>query len=135
MAPTMTIWPAVRPDDWCAEFVPALREIHAIQAARIDWKARVQEAETERDGAADGWRQKVAEVEADRDAALAGVERLTEALALFVQMEKSIIADLMTAHASRGNGASEWMREDDRDMRKDIRKAFQAARAALNAKE
>lgn len=31
MAPSMTIWPAVRPTDWCAEFVPAVREIHAIR--------------------------------------------------------------------------------------------------------
>lgn len=29
MSPSMVIWPAVSPSDWCAEFVPALREIHA----------------------------------------------------------------------------------------------------------
>lgn len=57
-------------------------------------------------------------------------QKLIEALRPFVQMERSIAADLHTAH-NRGDAASDWMREDDRDLRKDWREACSHAREIL----
>ena len=33
MSRTMTVWPSVHPNDWCAEFIAAAREIHAVHEA------------------------------------------------------------------------------------------------------
>ncbi|RUV69679.1 MAG: hypothetical protein EOR26_05245 [Mesorhizobium sp.] len=56
---------------------------------------------------------------------------VVEALRSLVAMRGSIEADVSSAHNNRGNGASEWMREDDRDFRRELRTAFDAADAAL----
>ena len=48
-----------------------------------------------------------------------------------LKMADGIKADVRTAHSERGGGASEWMREDDRDFRKDLREAFEALETAL----
>ena len=48
-----------------------------------------------------------------------------------VRLQKDIQADVSTAHRLRGSGASEWMRDDDRDMRRELDAAFSAARAIL----
>jgi len=61
----------------------------------------------------------------------AEVERLRAALEWFVKREKSIMADVLSAHRNRGNGASQWMREDDADFRRDMIRAFETARATL----
>lgn len=44
-----------------------------------------------------------------------------------------IEADIRSAHSNRGGGASEWMREDDRDFRKDLYATFDELEAALAA--
>jgi hypothetical protein len=69
---------------------------------------------------------------AERDALEADKARLVEALRTLAQMRKSVLADVMSAHQHRGNGPSEWMREEDRDFRRDLGKAFDAADAALS---
>jgi len=61
----------------------------------------------------------------------AEVERLRAALEWFVKCENSIMTDVLSAHRNRGNGASQWMMEDDADFRRDLRQAFETARAAL----
>lgn len=53
------------------------------------------------------------------------------ALERIVKLRKDIVSDVGTAHKLRGNGASDWMREDDRDFRRDLNSAFDAAEAAL----
>lgn len=65
------------------------------------------------------------------EAAEARIAELTGALERFAKLEKDITADVKTAHQNRGNGASEWMSEEDGEMRRDLRAAFDAARAAL----
>lgn len=70
--------------------------------------------------------------EAQRDAATAERDRMRAALEPFASpMMDSVQTDVRTAHLSRGNGASEAMHDDDRDLRADLRKAVDAARAAL----
>lgn len=66
----------------------------------------------------------------------AAVREVAEPL---LKMRKGIEADVLSAHQNRGNGASEWMREDDRDFRRDLTTAFdtlalipQPASAALD---
>lgn len=59
---------------------------------------------------------------------------LIAALEEFVRMESSITHDIRTAHSLRGAGASDWMREDDHDMQRDLSAAFEAARRALAAR-
>lgn len=59
------------------------------------------------------------------------VER--EALERFRKLERRIMADLGSAHALRGPGASSEMRSDDRDDYAEAEAAFAAARAALDA--
>ena len=46
-----------------------------------------------------------------------------------MKLRKDIVSDVGTAHKLRGNGASDWMREDDRDSRRDLNSAFDAAEA------
>lgn len=58
---------------------------------------------------------------------------LREALERIVKMRKGICEDVRSAHQNRGNGASEWMREDDRDFRAELTAAFDQADAALQA--
>lgn len=60
----------------------------------------------------------------------AEIERLRVALETLVSMEGGIYSDVSSAHNGR-IGAAEWMREEDRDFRADLRNAFGAARAAL----
>lgn len=50
-------------------------------------------------------------------AAEARAAEMAGALSRLVAMGKSIANDLSSAHSARGNAASEWMREDDRDLR------------------
>ena len=57
---------------------------------------------------------------------------VVEALKAFAQLEKSITADVSTAHSMRGSGASSEMRSDDRDMRAALRHAFGLLHAALS---
>lgn len=64
-------------------------------------------------------------------AAEARAERLRAALEPFVKMADSISADLRATHRERADAASEWMREDDRDLRNAFRAACDAARSAL----
>lgn len=56
---------------------------------------------------------------------------IREALERLVKLRKDTVSDVATAHKLRGNGASDWMREDDRDFRRDLNSAFDAAEAAL----
>lgn len=62
-------------------------------------------------------------------------ETVVEALRGLVKLRKGIVSEVRTAHQIRGNGASEWMREDDRDFRGELAAAFDAAEAALAAKD
>jgi hypothetical protein len=59
------------------------------------------------------------------------VADLVKALESFVCKERSITADITTTHSLRGDGASSSMREDDADMRAELREAFSHARTAL----
>lgn len=68
------------------------------------------------------------------DALKAENERLREALGQFYSMSDGILADVKSAHLGRGDAASEWMREDDRDFIKDLRKLIENV-AALAPKE
>lgn len=43
------------------------------------------------------------------------------------------MTDVRSAHNGRGNGVTDWMREEDRDFREELRKQFDVARAALLA--
>lgn len=70
------------------------------------------------------------QAQAERDAAEKRVSEAEKVIETFERLEKSIMSDIKSAH-SRGPGASEWMREDDREMRAEIRAAFKAARALL----
>lgn len=68
----------------------------------------------------------------------AEVARLREAeaaLAWFHVHATSLKCDVRSAHYNRGNGTTEWMREEDRDFRADLEKALERARAALAGKE
>jgi hypothetical protein len=56
---------------------------------------------------------------------------IEKAAATLLKMGSGIKADVQSAHSNRGGGASEWMREDDRDFRKDLREAFEALETAL----
>ena len=60
-----------------------------------------------------------------------GEEGLREAAKALLGMRQSITTDVGSAHSLRGNDASEWMREDDREMRKELREAFDRLEAAL----
>ena len=56
---------------------------------------------------------------------------LREAVAKILPLKEGVLTDVKSAHSGRGNGASEWMREDDRDFRSDLRNAFAAIESAL----
>ena len=58
-------------------------------------------------------------------------EKMRAALDWFAKHESSITSDIYTAHSLRGDGASQFMREDDSEFRADLRSAFMRARAAL----
>ena len=66
----------------------------------------------------------------ERDAAEKRLSEAEKVIETFERLEQSIMSDIKAGH-SRGPGASEWMREDDREMRAEIRAAFKAARALL----
>jgi hypothetical protein len=63
------------------------------------------------------------------------IEKCGDALEAFARLERSITADVSTAHSLRGEGASSEMRSDDRDMRADLRHAFGLLHIALASKE
>lgn len=54
-----------------------------------------------------------------------------EVLRAVMRVHKSISHDLSTAHMQRGDGASEFMREDDRDLRRDWDAIGSKARSLL----
>lgn len=56
---------------------------------------------------------------------------LVEAAQWIAEHRRSIEMDVASAHSGRGNGASEWMREDDRDFRSDLHVAFDCLADAL----
>ena len=58
---------------------------------------------------------------------------LAGALEWFELHADSLAADLRSAHYSRGEGGSQWMANDDRELRADFRKAIERARAVLTA--
>ena len=58
-----------------------------------------------------------------------------EALKHMQTLKRSIMIDVGSCHANRGAGASSAMREDDRDLRRDIEAAFAKIDAALAQKE
>lgn len=60
------------------------------------------------------------------------IERLREAVDWFVRNGDHLETDIKSAHLSRGCGASDWMREDDRDFRSDLKCALDKARTALS---
>lgn len=77
---------------------------------------------------------RMAETRAAESRALAAEARvlgLVEALKAYQAVHKSVTADLHTAHQNQGNGASQWMREDDAELRRDFRKAGELASRAL----
>lgn len=57
---------------------------------------------------------------------------LLPCLERLVKLQKTIAADLSSAHSAR-IGPSEWMTEDDRDLRKEWREACEAGQAAITA--
>lgn len=69
----------------------------------------------------------------DRLASEQPADALREAATRLWVMRSSIMTDINSAHSGRGAGASQSMREDDADMRRDIRAAFDALSAALGA--
>lgn len=60
------------------------------------------------------------------------VDRLRGALEWFDKHADELKADVLSAHHGRGNGTTQWMTEDDRDFRKALREALEAARQALS---
>ena len=58
-------------------------------------------------------------------------EEMREALTVFVRLERSIKIDIGSAHKARGAAASDFMREDDADFRRELEAAFDRARASL----
>lgn len=73
---------------------------------------------------------------AGRGAALASdrgeIERLREAAQRLLSLERGITIDIGSCHSLRGPGANSEMREDDRELRRDVEAAFDALRAALS---
>lgn len=67
------------------------------------------------------------------DKALAQVTALHTALEAYQKIAKSVSADLVSAHNARADQASEWMREEDRDLRRAFYTATDAAKAVLSA--
>lgn len=54
-----------------------------------------------------------------------------EVLGKLDRMGKSIASDLRNTHRGRADAASEWMRDDDRDLRSEFTALLTAARAHL----
>ena len=52
------------------------------------------------------------------------IAELEAALSGMLKKRKSIETEIKSAHSNRGSGASGWMREDDRDFRRDVSKTF-----------
>jgi hypothetical protein len=61
--------------------------------------------------------------------------RLEKALRWFDKHESTIKSDINSAHHGRSDAASDRMREDDRDFRRELCEAFARARAALGYTE
>ncbi|CAN5950729.1 unnamed protein product [Sphagnum jensenii] len=49
--------------------------------------------------------------------------KLRRAVAAMLELREPIEADLRSAHSNRGNGASEWMRENDKEFRREVSEA------------
>lgn len=54
-----------------------------------------------------------------------------EAARKLLELHDDIMSDIQSAHSNRGNGASEWMREDDREFRNELRSIFDTLESAL----
>ncbi|HEB13384.1 MAG TPA: hypothetical protein ENI13_00205 [candidate division CPR3 bacterium] len=65
------------------------------------------------------------------EAAEARVVELAGALKWFDIHADSLAADLRSAHHSRGEGGSQWMADDDRELRANFRKAIECTRTVL----
>jgi len=61
----------------------------------------------------------------------ATIAELREAWAYFVSRERRIKIDIGSAHKARGAAASDFMREDDADFRRELEAAFNRLRATL----
>lgn len=57
--------------------------------------------------------------------------QLVKAARWFEKNAEGIKADVSSAHSNSRQGASEWMVEDDREFRKELRDNFEALTAAL----
>ena len=58
------------------------------------------------------------------EAAETNLKKAVTVMLSISKIRKSIENDVRSAHSNRGNGASEWMIEDDRDFRRDLAAAF-----------
>lgn len=58
---------------------------------------------------------------------------VAEAAREVLAKRQSIMSDISSAHQLRGDGASSWMREDDREFRAELSAAFDKLDAALRA--
>lgn len=102
-----------------------------ITAECTKWAREAGEAKGKLDGSeaagiVDGWREKCERLEVENAALTAKVERLEGAVEWFSRHATGLKADVHSAHRARGNAASEWMREDDRDFRKELEAALDA---------
>lgn len=61
------------------------------------------------------------------------VKALVEAATKIARLQKSTLTNVRSAHSNRGAGASDWMREDDRDFMRDLENAFTSVTSALRA--
>lgn len=57
--------------------------------------------------------------------------RLREALVEYRRLHGSVALDLLSAHQGRGNGTTQWMTEEDNDLRREFRAAGDLASQAL----
>lgn len=112
--------------DWSAfadDISALLSELEAVKGESAFIKA-----ESERQHAM--LRERLGELEDEADAAeqaLSDLKReVLEKVGPFLQMAKHVQADVSTAHSLRGDGASQWMREDDNEFRRDLREALRA---------
>lgn len=121
-------------DEGRTERDAALAEITALRAnekelsdAYLRIRAKLQAWDTKPGGV-----DRFEVTEAALDAALARVAELEGQVGALLKLRKSIEADVRSAHQSRGNGASEWMRDDDREFRRDLSTTLDALESALS---
>lgn len=58
-------------------------------------------------------------------------EALIEIAGWIARNGDGVLTDLKSAHSARGNAASEWMREDDRDQRREFAHIVELAKSSL----